>query len=218
MGLHSGLLDPACWGRDKGSGRIHYSGEFLNTAKHVGDAAHGGMLMLSEATLGQLHLVDFESTAAVMAMGEHLLVSNDAHSTRLFQAVPLALASRLAHFQPPRTAKVLSQSVLAAPVGFVAVAFVNAVGVQSLMAWDADLAQEALDLYQSIAGMAVVACSGYVVETSGGLCLAAFPHAGLAVACCVKVQGELTAAEWAPELLKHELCEDICILAPSVRA
>ena len=70
MGVHSGLSDPACFARDQGSERWHYGGGLLNTSKHVGDAAHGGQLMRSGSTFGQLQLSGFEHLAALMPHGQ----------------------------------------------------------------------------------------------------------------------------------------------------
>ncbi len=50
---------------------------------------------------------------------------------------------------------------------------------------------------------------GYVVELSGGLCLAAFASPGAAVRWGVAMVDDLLDAPWEPELLAHELCEEV---------
>ncbi|PNH12300.1 hypothetical protein TSOC_000775 [Tetrabaena socialis] len=80
MGLSSGVNSGADVCRNAASGRIAYSGYPLRLAKAVTDAAHGGMVLLSEATREQL-LADEAAGRAlqhvlVLWMGRHALGCN----------------------------------------------------------------------------------------------------------------------------------------------
>ena len=44
------------------------------------------------------------------------------------------------------------QGVLDAPVGYVTIAFMNVVGSQTLLSWNADVAQMALKLFHGVVG------------------------------------------------------------------
>ncbi len=50
MGMHTGISNEADVAYNKAAARMQYSGEILQYAKSVGDAAAGGMILLSEAT------------------------------------------------------------------------------------------------------------------------------------------------------------------------
>lgn len=59
--------------------------------------------------------------------------------------------------------------MLAAPLGVVAVAFMNVVGAQILRSWDTRVAQDALRMFQSEAMEGVKKFAGYLVGTLVGM-------------------------------------------------
>ena len=72
-----------------------------------------------------------QQTAVVLDMGTHMLHS-ERQPLKLYQALPLAVAARL-RLQPPlRSLKQLGCVVLGAPVGEVAIAFMNVAGAAVL--------------------------------------------------------------------------------------
>jgi predicted ATPase/class 3 adenylate cyclase len=95
MGLHTG--DPICVA-DPATGRMDYFGPVVNRAARVADAAHGGQVLLTEATRAAGG--DALAGAAVTDLGTHRLRGLE-RPERLFQALPPPLADR--HFAPLRT-------------------------------------------------------------------------------------------------------------------
>jgi len=95
MGLHTGdpitVADPA-------TGRMDYFGPVVNRAARVASAAHGGQILLTEATRAGAEAA--LTGAAVSDLGEHRLRGLE-RPERLFQALPPPLAGR--SFPPPRT-------------------------------------------------------------------------------------------------------------------
>lgn len=86
----------------------------------------------------------------------------------LLQVLSYDLAARLALLPPLRTRACLVRGVLAAPAGVVAVAFMYIVGLQHLMAWNSELAMEALDLFHRVRGCRVDFASPYAcIHTLG---------------------------------------------------
>ncbi len=107
---------------------------------------------------------------------------------------------------------VLQIGALNAPVGQASVAFANLVGASTLLAWDREIAQRAVDLYQQRAvsllqSTTLLDSNGYVVELAGGFCLAAFQSAASAILWALHLTAELLVADWEEELLQHGLCE-----------
>lgn len=66
------------------------------------------------------------------------------------QVLSYEMAARLALFPPLRTHTCLVRGVLAAPAGVVAVAFMYIVGLAHLMAWNSELAMEALEIFHRV--------------------------------------------------------------------
>ncbi|KAL6753208.1 hypothetical protein V8C86DRAFT_3019502 [Haematococcus lacustris] len=61
----------------------------------------------------------------------------------------------------------------------------------------------------SYAPPAGTADPGYLVELSGGLCLAAFLSPAAALLWALQLRADLLEAPWQEELLAHELCEEV---------
>jgi class 3 adenylate cyclase len=95
MGLHTG--DPIAVA-DPATGRMDYFGPVVNRAARVASAAHGGQVLLTEATRAGAEAA--LAGAAVADLGEHRLRGLE-RPERLFQALPAPLAGRA--FPPPRT-------------------------------------------------------------------------------------------------------------------
>jgi hypothetical protein len=149
MGIHSGLTNPLHVSYNKASHRTQYSGEFASTAKSVGDAGHGGQIILSGSAFSQLSAKDHAKGLHVLMMGEHVLKEGQA-AQPLYQALIPGLEPRLASFPPLRTKELVVEGVQQAPVGIITVVFMNATGVSTLMSWNAELAEQGVQLYHQV--------------------------------------------------------------------
>jgi class 3 adenylate cyclase len=208
MGLHSGLSDPTQVVINPTTRRTHYSGSFAAAAKHVCDAGHGGQILLSHSTFEQmgLQLLPASSSLDIFAMGEHVLAANQV-SVPLYQAIVPGLAARLQSFPPLQSKQLVVEGVLAATVGVATIVFMNASGVQTLMAWDVEVTREALHMYHDKVQRTLQKYGGYVAELADGLALVVFPHPAAAIEWALEVQQRLMAAPWPKKLLEHALCE-----------
>jgi class 3 adenylate cyclase len=207
MGLHSGLSDPTQVVINPTTRRTQYSGSFAAAAKHVCDAGHGGQILLSHSAFEQIGTQDMAG-CHVLAMGEHVL-EDDQLAVPLYQAAMPGLAARLRSFPPLRSKQLIVEGVLAATVGTATVVFVNASGVQTLMAWDVEVARDALQLYHDKVQRTLQKYGGYVAELADGLALVVFPHPAAAIEWALEVQKRLIGARWPRKLLEHELCEPV---------
>ncbi|KAG2494400.1 hypothetical protein HYH03_007452 [Edaphochlamys debaryana] len=136
-----------------------YTGDFLATAKAIGDAAVGGMTVLSGAAFRayqQLRQRARMPDIMLMHVGDHVVrqLRNDdqsvhgkaqlprsvypaAPSRELFAAVCPGLLARLALLPSPvRTQQEVVPGCLSAPAGEVAPVFCNVLGVESLLSWE----------------------------------------------------------------------------------
>ena len=68
---------------------------------------------------------------------------------------------RLALLGPVRSEQQLSSSFLEAPFGRAAIAFMKAAGIDSLMAWNKDVAQQSLTIFQKTVQVRVHICSRF---------------------------------------------------------
>ncbi|PNH04997.1 Cycloartenol synthase [Tetrabaena socialis] len=127
----------------------------------------------------------------------------------LYQAVPSVLACRLALCARLRSQGVTQLPSLDAPTGCITVAFLKVVGATTLLADLPGPAAHALDQCQRLVCGLLGAGGGYLVEAGDGLVLAAFGSpAGAADWALDCVEG-LKRVDWEPELLAHELCEEV---------
>jgi class 3 adenylate cyclase len=208
MGIHSGLANSMHVTYNKASHRTQYSGDFASTAKGVGDAGHGGQIVLSGDAFSQLTAQDHSKGLCVLLMGEHVLKEGEA-AQPLYQAVVPGLEPRLERFPPLRTRELVQDGVQQAPVGTVTVVFMNGIGVSTLLGWNAQVAQQSVQLYHRVVSALLPKYLGYVVEMADGLCLAAFQRPEQAIAWALASQAALIDAAWPEALLEHELCEVI---------
>ena len=72
-------------------------------------------------------------------------------------------------FAPMRCGDLVSYGVLSAPVGSATVAFMHAVGVKTLMAWDPHATQAALDVYYAVRVWWAGGCGGPSAGGRGGV-------------------------------------------------
>jgi class 3 adenylate cyclase len=211
MGLHSGLSDPTQVVINPTTRRTQYSGSFAAAAKHVCDAGHGGQILLSHSAFEQIGMQRLHATVSsldIFAMGEHVFAANQL-PVPLYQVVVPGLAARLQSFPPLRSKQLVVEGVLAATVGTATIVFMNASGVQTLMAWDVEVTREALHMYHDKVQSTLQKYGGYVAELADGLALVVFPHPAEAIRWALEVQKRLMAAPWPQKLLEHELCEPV---------
>ncbi|KAJ9514245.1 hypothetical protein QJQ45_012245 [Haematococcus lacustris] len=240
VGLHSGVHEAADAVFNKTTGRMQYGGRPLAIAKAVGDVGQGGMVLLSQAAFEQLPVSKLASFGLLLNMGDYVFTKDESlPATPIYQAFGRGLEQRTAFLQGPlRASQQLQAGVLDAPLGDVSIAFANMVGVGTLMAWNKTLASNALDLYHIHAINALQAVPqllrklpgddgdapallpagsadlGYLVELSGGLCLAAFLSPAAALLWALQLWADLLGAPWQEELLTHVLCEEVDVAQP----
>ncbi|KAL6761964.1 nucleotide cyclase [Haematococcus lacustris] len=204
-GLHTGLAaDEVLVQRRMGASSITYGGAALVLAKAVQACAHGGQVTLSAATFVKVgkakptaqgkfgdNLPVEELRAAgisVVHMGQHLVALGEGKGATALELYCACLntpdhAHRLWALGPLRTLRQVQPGVLHATYGTAAIAFMSVVGLPQLKAWNAELAQECVALYQAAAQRLLLHVSGpqlpagYWVSSAEeeGMVLAAFP-------------------------------------------
>ncbi|GIL99552.1 hypothetical protein Vretimale_4691, partial [Volvox reticuliferus] len=222
MGLHSGIEDPHAISTNKASGRTQYGGAFLTIAKRTSDAANGGQICLTDETYRQIPSRSLLHRAWVLQMGHHQLGEFYALSEeeedceyQLYQVVGYDLAVRLALLRPLRTPACFISGALSAPVGGLAIAFMYVHALQSLMSWNSEVTMEAVELFHRVASYRCKDHDGYVSESQEGLVLAAFRDPAQALLWALSTQQALINQHWDPELLEHELAEEVAVLVPA---
>ncbi|GFR47140.1 hypothetical protein Agub_g8830 [Astrephomene gubernaculifera] len=220
MGIHSGIPEASDVSYNHAEARYHYTGVGMALARGVQGAAAGGQVLLSDATFalirgggpGGKRVRD----AVVLHMGEHELDAKlpSGGPQQLYQALPRQLLCRLPLLPPLKIIRTVTVGALDAPVGRVTVAFLTVAGVSTLLAWNPEVTRRALEVFDAtFAEQAAAAAGGgsgaYIVEATGGLLLAAFASPTAALATCRRLQRALLGAEWPPELLEHDLCEEV---------
>ncbi|KAG1668809.1 hypothetical protein FOA52_004903 [Chlamydomonas sp. UWO 241] len=217
IGMHSGVQDVHVE-RNVTSGRVYFGGMPLALAKAVGDAGAGGMVLMTIETFERLHPERALKGILVLAMGEFGL-KDDLGPVRMYQAIERSLVPRLAVFEPLRGLKETKTGVMGAPIGTVAIAFVNMVGLATLQAWDKTRADVVLDAYTAVLKQLLHDAGGYLVDlSSAGLCLAAFRHPMDAVAWGAGLIEVMKHHQWDEELLNHELCEQVLLQKPASKS
>ncbi len=240
VGVHTGVPDARDVVLNATTGRTQYTGQPLSTAKAVADCGPGGMVLLSSATFAAVPAARLQRLGLPLNMGEYRFSAEQVPPGAVYQLVEGKMHPRLAVLDPElRSVTQLQLGVLQAPVGYVSIAFVNVVGASTLLAWDAEVAGRALQLFHTRAMELMLALrvdclsgdewpaepagperrataspgdrEGYVVEMADGLCLAAFPTSAAAILWALRLTDSLLAADWEPELLAHELCEEVCV-------
>ncbi|GLI69051.1 hypothetical protein VaNZ11_013593 [Volvox africanus] len=222
MGLHSGIDDPHAISTNKASGRTQYGGSFLTIAKRTSDAANGGQICLTDETYRQIPSRSLLHRAWVLQMGHHQLGDFHAFAEeeedceyQLYQVVGYDLAVRLALLLPLRTPACLISGALSAPVGGLAIAFMYVHALQSLMSWNSEVTMEAVELFHRVASYRCKDHDGYVSEGQEGLVLAVFCDPAQALLWALSTQQALVNQPWDPELLEHELAEEVSVLLPA---
>jgi predicted ATPase/class 3 adenylate cyclase/Tfp pilus assembly protein PilF len=114
MGAHTG--EPDCR-PDPTTGRMDYFGPMVNRAARVGNAGHGGQVLLSGRTFKAVepHLADLDRPEA-LDLGEHRLKGLES-AERLVQLLPWRIAAR--RFPPPKTLDPKKTNLTAHPTRFV---------------------------------------------------------------------------------------------------
>ncbi len=162
---------------------MQYTGTPLRLARAVSDAAHGGMILISAATVAALEASTDNPghplkglRALVLWQGEHEL-SSELAPLHLFQVAPKRLLGRVVLQKPLRTLRAIPPllGVLQAPMSYGVLARLAVSGAGSLLSWDRRVATEALDLLHRVLleQLRLVAGPGqvvYVVEGAAGLC------------------------------------------------
>lgn len=212
MGLHMGVCGSTRLCSNGHAGRLQHSGQGLQVAKMVTDAALGGMILATGDVFERLHAEQLNN-CLVIHMGQHHL--KDYHSTgphHLYQLLAPALRCRAAVLTTLNTpSQVLPGALDALAGGWLAVSFMKVAGVQQLLAWDGDVTSDALRRWRHVAEHEMRRHKGYLVEATDEFMLVAFPVSSSALLWGLQVQQRLLAADWPPALLRHELCEEVSV-------
>ncbi|GLI68043.1 hypothetical protein VaNZ11_012366 [Volvox africanus] len=214
MGLHAGVHSEHDIAHSKADGRTTYSGDTVDMARAVAKAAQGGTVLLSEETYKKLPLERLWDKYLVLHMGEHRLREAMAN-LNLYHALNRTLEGRLAYVGPMSSLLQVDPGVLDAPVGCVTVAFMNVVGAQTLLSWNADVAQQAIKIFHTVVGEELKRRKGYLVEAVDGLFLAAFQRPSDAILWALECNEAMIKQDWPEDLLAHELCEELVISTPT---
>lgn len=237
--MHTGIDNPEDAENDKTTGRTQYGGIPLMTAKTVGDSGHGGMILMTLDTFEKLPSEFLRSFGMILNMGDYHWPGTAVPPQTVYQVVIEGLEQRLAIMQPVlRNSVALQRGSLLAPIGDATIVFVNMVGAATLRAWDREVADEAIALYENLAvdlllgtGSArnshpgrrdsqvslraalpnLTGDGGYLVELSHGLCLAAFTSPAAAILWSLRLLQRMKVADWSDDILSHELCEQVTV-------
>ncbi|GIL79822.1 hypothetical protein Vretifemale_9103 [Volvox reticuliferus] len=210
MGMHTGISNEADVAYNKAAARMQYSGEILQYAKSVSDAAAGGMILLSDATYRRLPIERLWDKAMVMHVGEYKL-KDDLPVLSLFQVTGRRLMGRLGYLSGMRFKEQLSKGVFAAPLGPVAMGYVGIVGITTLLAWDEATTREALALLHSCVVELSHKWGGYLVEATDEQVHAVFPGAADTLLWALAVHQALMELPWPEVLLDHKLAEELIV-------
>ncbi|GFR40153.1 hypothetical protein Agub_g709 [Astrephomene gubernaculifera] len=225
VGLHSGVREHEMT-LNKTSGRITFCGLVMRLAKAVSDAAHGGMIVMSEVAAGLL-ASQTEAAAALAAEGQELWqlgrvsLDKELRPVELFQLMSPALAPRLLLQSPPRVKAQLLPGLLSAPTGLVALVRFQVAGLAALHALQPALAEEVMGAWEQLLLETLPAMGGYLSETrSGGGegVVVAFADCGCALAWALCVQADMLHWEWSPELLSQDAFGTIEVETPAAFA
>lgn len=145
--------------------------------------------------------------------GSTAAVALSSTAVQLYQLLPGSLLYRAAHLGPVRSVSQRGLGALAAPYGHAAVVFMGVVGHGTLAAWDASVTAAAVALYQEAAQSLLYAHGGYLLEAVDGLCLAAFSRPAAAIRWSLDTVSACLAAQWPPQLLAHELGEEVVAMS-----
>ncbi|KAG2484543.1 hypothetical protein HYH03_016678 [Edaphochlamys debaryana] len=201
MGLHTGITTASDVTFNATTCHMAYGGTAMKVAKAVGDAASGGMILLSHSTFLALvsQFADLPGTPQAIFSAESDL-GLGAESYSLYQLVHRELAQRLGYAAPLRNIPLTQLGTEDAPTGACAISFMHVASASMLVAELGQPGVEALQQFKSIACELCSRCGGYVVEASEGLCLAAFRHAAAALVWALSTREALEEHNWSTEV------------------
>ncbi|KAG1681386.1 hypothetical protein FOA52_007434 [Chlamydomonas sp. UWO 241] len=239
MGIHTELCE-ADTAHNAGGGAscVAYSGPSVDAARTIVSAARlttGGLVIMGAETYKRLPLERLLDKHLVLHVGDFTLSGGTSPSAPLYYALSRLLEGRLGiHLVadgaeertlqpvsangsecvcgPPRQ---LDAGVFTAPVGLVTIAFMNVVGAQTLLSWDARVAQPALKRFHSVVSELLREYDGYLIEAVDGLFLASFSSPENAIPWALKCNEAMISVDWGEALLRHELCEELFVSTPA---
>ncbi|KAG2492217.1 hypothetical protein HYH03_009462 [Edaphochlamys debaryana] len=130
--------------------------------------------------------------------------------TPVYLAAPAGMLWRLAHPRLSiRSHGVTQLGTLSAPVGTVAVAFMRVTGASTLLADLPGPAGRGLEQLSGLVCGLLGQWGGYLAEGGDGLFLAVFGSPAAAIEWALECEEKLKWLDWDPELLAHELAEEV---------
>ncbi|GIL65763.1 hypothetical protein Vafri_19458 [Volvox africanus] len=182
----------------------------LHRALAICESGQGGFVLLDGATYRASSQEALQEQCMILHMGEYFL-PGVTPPLDLYLALDFAHLARLAHLRPLACAEQLSLGLPAAPVNAASICFSLVVGMQTLLAWNGEVAKAALGVLRDAVLPALLNYGGYLVEDVDGLLLTAFPNSRCALAWALECQDEARRLDWPDELLSHALGEPVYI-------
>ena len=204
MGLHSGVAKQSLHPVTK---RANYSGDAIDTARDICDAAHGGQVLLSADAWASAHLNARKLDVACIHLGDHAI--KRAGPMQLIQALPTWMTrDRDFSNRPPRTERVLSPGYFDAPAGNaeIIICFVLVARSDELMLMEA-IGEAAFTQFRGVLRAHLQACTGYLCQEDDGTYMAAFSDVAQAVRFATGLHVALRKTQWGQGLLASPLFE-----------
>ncbi|GLC52846.1 hypothetical protein PLESTB_000674900, partial [Pleodorina starrii] len=187
----------------------------LRRALAICESGQGGFVLLDGATYSASSQEALQEQCMILHLGEYLLSGTGpgCHPSNLdlYLALDFAHLARLAHLRPLACAEQLSLGLPSAPVNSASICFSLVTGMQTLLAWNGEVAKAALGRLRDAALPALLHHGGYLVEDADGLLLTAFPSSRSALAWALECQDEAKHLDWPEELLGHVLGEAVYV-------
>ncbi|GIL68615.1 hypothetical protein Vafri_21869 [Volvox africanus] len=137
MGLHTGIVTASDVTFNPTTSAMAYGGTAMKVVKAVGDAAAGGMILVSQSTFQALVsiMVDLPGSPQAIFSGESDLdLGSDAAHYCLYQLVHRELVQRIGYSAPLRNISLTQLGTEDAPTGFCAISFMHVASASMLVA------------------------------------------------------------------------------------
>eukprot|EP00798_Chlamydomonas_sp_ICE-L_P016127 gene16127-22271_t len=193
MGVHTGLGDSKDIEYNRITGRTEYLGESMAITKSVADAATGGMVTCTEATFRQVRASSLDVSMVIAHMGELSFASDSSMNVNVYLALAPEMLLRSAMMEPLRRCKQLSLGFLDAPYDDGAVAYLRIDTSAIARVNGEEMAKKLMKAVQPIVQSGLLEYRGYLLGFFGGVFLASFSSAGVAIKWALNMVTNLEA-------------------------
>ncbi|EFJ47008.1 hypothetical protein VOLCADRAFT_92545 [Volvox carteri f. nagariensis] len=180
----------------------------LRRALAICESGQGGFVLLDGATYSASSQEALQEQCMILHMGEYVL-AGVRRPLDLYLALDFAHLARVAYLRPLACAEQLSLGLPSAPVNTASICFSLVVGMQTLLAWNTEVAKAALAVLRDAVLPALLSHGGYLVEDADGLLLTAFSSSRSGLAWALECQEEAKHLDWPKELLGHDLGKEL---------